>query len=388
MDLFKRVWECRWLLLGAGALWSALPVLGAEVSPYRAAASQGGELKFIDDVPVLVVSGTPEQIGQQKAALTGEVASRLVFFSRAMLAVLGRQNEWSRHLETSRQMMARAPADHRAELMACAAASRIDADELGALNTMLDIAGSLGCSSLVVEGERSATGHPLFGRNLDMESVGLLQRFSLVEVCRPNGKHAFAAVGFPGVFGVISGINDQGLALSVHGVFSAGGRRQFDPNGTPALLLYRTILERCATLAEAEAMLREARHATALNVVLCDTGGGAVAEVSPRGVGIRSAEGGVCACTNHFRLHTSRPQQCSRYAALVQAGPARFTLDDVIAKLNRVQQGSRTIQSMVFEPATLQLHVALGAPPTSALPFRRLDLASLLGPTEPTRPRD
>jgi len=37
-----------------------------------------------------------------------------------------------------------------------------------------------------------------------------------------------------------------------------------------------------------------------------------------------------------------------------------------------------TLQTMIFEPATLKLHLAIGACPSSAEPLKTLDLAPLL----------
>ena len=44
----------------------------------------------------------------------------------------------------------------------------------------------------------------------DFPPFGLLDRFGLVTVARPTGLHAFAAVGFPGMMGVL-GMNDAGV---------------------------------------------------------------------------------------------------------------------------------------------------------------------------------
>ena len=45
-------------------------------------------------------------------------------------------------------------------------------------------------------------------------------------------------------------------------------------------------------------------------------------------------------------------------------------------KLNDVNQGPWTIQTMIFEPNTLKLHLALGKK-SSALPMKLLELAPL-----------
>ena len=48
-------------------------------------------------------------------------------------------------------------------------------------------------------------------------------------------------------------------------------------------------------------------------------------------------------------------------------------------QMHRANQGEWTFQTMVFEPAALQLHLAFGKGPSSALPLRTLELAPLFG---------
>ena len=106
---------------------------------------------------------------------------------------------------------------------------------------MVDIyRGGFGCSSMIVEASRSSTGGPLFGRNLDFYTLGILDKYGLVTVHRPKGKHAFASIGFPGIFGCISGINDAGLALAVHEVFLSKDKApMFNPKGMPYTMCFR-----------------------------------------------------------------------------------------------------------------------------------------------------
>lgn len=375
-----------WFLLET--LWLLWPtvVTGGEPSWFREATSEGAELRSVQDLPVLVVQGTPEAIGRQSAALTGNAIGQLVDVPRMLLSLMNRREEWSQHVAASRLMWARASADHQRELRACADAAGVDPDKLMVLNTVLDIYGGLGCSSLILEPNRSATGSPLFGRNLDIFIASVLQPYNLVAVYRPEGKHAFVSIGFTGLLGVTSGMNDRGLALAVHGVFTAGrGATPFDPRGVPCTLLYRRVLEECATVREAEELLRRERPTTALSVVLCDRHSGAVVEVAPGGVASRRSVDGLCVCTNHFRAGRNLSVDvCPRYAFLSRsATEGRYGLDDVAHKLHRVNQGGQTLQTMIFEPGPLQLHLAMGSCPSSALPMKRLDLPPLMGASRP-----
>ena len=324
------------------------------------------------------------EIGRQKAALIADAAKRLAGYPRDLLTRLGGDDCWSKMVQRGNALLEHAPADHRAELRAFGEVAGIDRDQGVVANTMVDMyRGGLGCSSLSVNPERSATGGPLFGRNLDFYSLGVLHRFGLVTVHRPEGKRAFVSIGFPGLFGCLSGMNDAGLAVAVHEVLLAGDRSPlFNPKGVPYTFVLRRILEECATVEEAEKLVRAAQRTTKLNIALCDRRGGAVLEMTPKTVALRRGENGICACTNHFRT----PELivfalCRRYPILVRAESIpKLDVAAVAKKLDEVHQGPRTVQTMIFEPGPLVLHLAMGSCPSSSLPLKRLELAPLLGP--------
>jgi predicted choloylglycine hydrolase len=248
---------------------------------------------------------------------------------------------------------------------------------------MFDMKKMFGCSTLIVEPDRSATKGPLFGRNLDFPTCGFLQDYTAVEVFKPKGKHAFASIGFPGMLGVLSGINDAGLALAVLEVYStADNSVRFDPSGTPYAMCFRRLLEECTTIEEAEKALRAMKRTTMLNLAVCDTKHGAVFELTPKQVVVRSAENGVLPCTNHFRTkELCTKKECWRFKKLDNCQDMKtIGLDQIGKKLNEVNQGRLTLQTMIFEPATLKLHLAFGKCPSSELPMKELDLGPLLKP--------
>src|SRR5207248_1403528 len=82
-------------------------------------------------------------------------------------------------------------------------------------------------------------------------------------VYRPANKHAFATVGFPGLAGCLSGMNDQGLSVAILEVYSTkDGSPKYDPRGRPNFFTFRQVLEQCATVEEAVKLLRETPRAT------------------------------------------------------------------------------------------------------------------------------
>ncbi len=375
------------VLLGAGFVGRGEPVRGAAPAvsfPYCPGRCGPAELKFVEGVPVLFVEGSPAEIGRQSAALVGGQARQLVDYPRKLLAELGLGQRFPTVLAAAKRLGANIPPGHLAELEAFARTAGLDRDGLVGANTMLDVyRGGLGCSSLLVEAGRSKTGGPLFGRNLDFFSLGFLQKYSLVIVCRPQGKRAFCSVGFPGMAGCLSGMNEAGLALAVHEVLLAGnGAPLFDGRGVPYAFLLRRVLEECSTVDEAERLVRASRRTTLFNLAVCDRRRAAVLEVTPRTLAVRRPERGVLVCTNHFRSAELRTllRFSWRYLALWESRELeRLDVCDVARKLHEVNQGPMTLQSMVFEPGAMRLHVAIGASPASALPLRTLDLKALLG---------
>jgi hypothetical protein len=184
-------------------------------------------------------------------------------------------------------------------------------------------------------------------------------------------------------------MNDAGLALATHEVYlSRDAAPMLNPKGVPYALLFRRILEECATIDEAVALLKSVERTTYFNLALCDEKGCAVAEVTPRSVVVRRGEEGICVCTNHFRTDPLAVfTWCSRYTTLLKSKSiGKIGLADVAKKLDEVHQGRMTFQTMVFEPKTLRLHLAIGTCPSSSLPLKTIELAPLLKPSAKPAP--
>jgi hypothetical protein len=367
-----------------GALCLAfIPLAVRADQPFRYAEGKFGkaELKYVNDLPVLVVEGTPEEIGEQTAALTKQPLNRLMNFAPALLKEFGQEKQLPMLKIVGKSMLSQFPADHRKEFEAIVKRSGLDRD-LGIVgNTFADVSKAGGCSVLLVEPARSATGQILFGRNLDYVTGGFLNEFSLVQVVRPKGKHAFASVGFPGFIGVTSGINDAGLALATLEVRTAKDRSaKFDARGVPYLLGYRRILEECTTIDEAVKLLESIKRTTMNNLAIADKNGCAIVEITTKSVVVRKPERGLCPCTNHFRTdELCTDMKCRRYEALEKGyETAKLDCAAVAKLLDAANQGPHTLQTMIFEPAALKLHLAIGECPTSALPLKELDLRPYL----------
>lgn len=361
----------------------AFPVTAAD-RRFPEATFGKGELKYVSGIPVLTVEGTPEEIGTQFGELALKPAKKpLLGRVDSYMKQIGWQDQFPKMLKFSWMVYANFPKANQVELTAACKAADVDKDLLTALNAIPDMAKMGGCSTLVVDAKRSSTGGPLFGRLLDWPPFEELPEHTLVMVCRPKDKHAFAAVTFPVIMGVISGTNDAGLSLAINEIYAAKdeSKRQ-NLNGTPMLFLFRKILEECSTIEEAEKVLKAHGRTTWFCVTVCDKNGGCVFEVTPRNVVRRDGIKDVCCCTNHFRSdELSVSTKCGRYSKLeeFQKADGKLGVAEVAKALDAVNQGAGTVHAMVFEPKERVLHVAHGEGGKSATtrPLTKLDLGPL-----------
>ncbi len=360
-----------------------LPAASTAAEPFRFPETEHGKgkLKYVNDLPVLIVEGTPEEIGEQMGILAVKPAPRVLNILHEFLELRGLEKAWPLLVKVGNLMAAQFPPDHLKEMEAAAKASGLDRDTFIVLHTVYDIAKVSGCSTLYAEPSRSSTGTLLLGHNLDFYAIANIHELSLVVVCRPKGKHAFASVGFPGLFGCLSAINDAGLSLVTNEVTrTSDGSPKFDTKGIPLILACRRIMEECTTVDEAEKFVRSIRRTSTINLTVCDRKEGKVFEITPKNVKIRPAEMGLGMCTNHFRspeLATDR--HCWRYDVLLKS-QALKTLGrrEIAKKLDEANQKEATLQTMIFEPAALRLDLAIGKGPTSAKPLKTLELSQLL----------
>ena len=117
----------------------------------------------------------------------------------------------------------------------------IDDRDIKAFNLFIEY--FFGCSSLGAWGTATANGETLMARNYDFfyDLQGNILKDQLIITYEPVGKPKFVSFGWPGWFGLISGMNEYGITLMVNG-------GNVDNSSTvgpfhPAIEVYRYILE-------------------------------------------------------------------------------------------------------------------------------------------------
>ncbi len=272
----------------------------------------------------------------------------------------------------------RAAPEHRDEIKALALKAGLDEREVMLEQCFLDATPMSACSTFTVPGSACSDGVARFARNLDWPGLDIADKASVLLVFHPKDRYAFASVAWPGMLGVLSGMNEHGLTLCNMEVT----RPRRLPTAMPYILLYRTVLERCKTVDEAIDLLNNTPRQTANNLMLMDADGNrAVAEIRPEKVVIRRAPADrTLISTNHHRgedLNT--PGKCDRYDYLHDEGAREWGHLDVNSMqkmLRHVAQPGMTLQSMIFEPSNRVMYLAVGADSANK-PMARVDLRKI-----------
>ncbi len=156
----------------------------------------------------------------------------------------------------------------------------------------------MGCTAFGSTGSETADGRPLLARNFDFPAGGMLDWEKLVILVKPRTGHAYLTVAWPGMFGVVSGMNDAGLAI----VLLAGHSSDRSARGAPVSVVARRALQEAGTLEEAVDMIREAEIFVSESFFI---GSGAenafvVVEKTPLRTAVRRKPEAILMAGNHF----------------------------------------------------------------------------------------
>jgi predicted choloylglycine hydrolase len=273
------------------------------------------------------------------------------------------------------------PQSYRDEIASIAKTIPLDEKKLMLAQCFLDLTPMTACSTITLPADAAPDGVARFGRNLDFPSFNMVDKSTVVLVYHPTGKNAFAAVTWPGLIGVLSGMNEHGLCLANMEVT----RSMRFPSAMPYQLLYRKILEECKTVDEAIALLQKTPRQTANNLMLMDAAGNrAVAEITPASVTVRrGTEHTALISTNHQRAQDAdEAGRCERYDYLHDTSKdeyGRIGTDEIKSLLDHVSQGNMTLQSMIFEPSNRVIYLATGKQATKNA-YQKIELSSYFAP--------
>ena len=230
----------------------------------------------------------------------------------------------------NRRMGASVPLEYRQEIKAMSASCTHEFDEFGSpyerqmqYHSAHDIGHVMqdymlvGCTSFAVWGRESEDSSLLMARNFDFYMGEEFAKNKLVLFEKPDSGYAYVSVTWPGMLGVVSGMNTQGLAVTIN----ASKLEVPSSSATPISILVKSILQYASNIEEAETIAASFKTFVCESILVgsANDGRAVIIEKTPSAMGIYSPEGDYASsrmttassggasavtriiCTNHYQ---------------------------------------------------------------------------------------
>lgn len=225
-----------------------------------------GLLGKLEGKRVLIVSGTPEQMGAAHGTLLKDevrvTMQRVVYLVGA--ASTAQSGKWffDEMAEIERRTTPHLPKRFLTECDAMAAAAGVSLRDGRYGNLFPE---KFHCSGVAVRNKASLDGQVVHARVLDyMRDIGL-QDSAAVVVFLPEGHNSWISLGYAGFIGTVTAMNEKGLAVG-----EMGGRGEGNWDGMPMSFLLRDIMERANNVEEALEILKSTPRTCEYYYVLSD----------------------------------------------------------------------------------------------------------------------
>jgi isopenicillin-N N-acyltransferase-like protein len=204
------------------------------------------------------------------------------------------------------------------------------------LNALYDMALSfehsplIGCTTITFGGDEIDGGGGILARAFDFEVDEVFDDHKAVFFVREDGQIPFASVAWPGLVGVVSGMNADGVAVVVHG--ARGGTPQAE--GEPVVHALRRVLSTAHSTDDAIRALAEQPAMVSHIVIVNDENGrAAVIERVPKKPNFVRFLADKAVTTNHFEGPSAEDPKNLSVRAKTSTLPRRTRGDELLSRI-------------------------------------------------------
>ncbi len=193
----------------------------------------------------------------------------------------------------------------------------------------------IGCTAFAAWGEHTEDSSLVIGRNFDFFVGDQFAEDKIIAFYNPSQGHKFMMVTWGGMIGVLSGMNIEGLTVTINAAKSDM------PSGsaTPVSLVAREILQYASTIDEAFAIAKKRNMFVAESFLIGSAKDkrAVVIEKSPDGIDIFESGKNQIVCTNHFQSKTLGNTQLNLDHMKTSASPYRQKrVEELVNKIDKI----------------------------------------------------
>lgn len=196
----------------------------------------------------------------------------------------------------------------------------------------------VGCSSFASWGAHSEDSSLVIGRNFDFYMGDDFARNKQVAFYRPSTGHSFVTIGWVGMTGVLSGMNEHGLTVTINAAKST----MPTSSATPISVLTREILQYAQTIDEAYQIAKKRQTFVAESILIgsAKDGKAAVIEKSPDNIALFTQDNQQqLICTNHYQSETFAGEENNIENIQTSDSPYRFErLKELLAQQGKMNE--------------------------------------------------
>jgi len=373
----------RFMKVAMTMLNNKIPTLGPATGEHRVVAREGnGRLEEVDGTKVLILKGTPEEMGHQHGILMKDEIHRLV---EQILFGVGvgtsfEKGTWVFGEIEGAQKRLNPFMDVRyyQEMDALAVAAELPKEEVRLANFFPEM---FHCSGFAVFGKATKDGKLYHGRVLDyMRGMGLEQS-AAVMVFQPDKGNAWVNVGYAGFIGSVTAMNEKHIAVG-----EMGGRGEGNWDGKPMAELIREVMEKANTLDEAVEIMRKGPRTCEYYYVISDSKNNSAVGIAATPDKFQVIKPGesheLLPNPSKDTVLMSAGDRYEELARRVKANYGKFDAAGARDLMTRPVCMTSNLHSALFEPETLDFWVANAdsKSPAAHCRYTHYNLAELLKP--------
>lgn len=179
----------------------------------------------------------------------------------------------------------------------------------------------VGCSAFAVWDKDSKTKDLLIGRNFDFYVGDDFASNKVVLFVEPTNGYRFASISWPGMMGVLSGMNEKGLTVTIN---ASKGAIPIS-SAMPISLLARHILQYASTIEEAYTIARQFETFVSESLLIGSSidGYAAIIEKTPEKLALYKSSTSRVICTNHYQSELFDSDEYNRENIATSDSPYR-----------------------------------------------------------------